>query len=71
LERKLVKPRDFERVLGKKLKLALRQPINGRIQLEGKLKQIAESVLEIETPSGELLNVPLDQVQKAALKFDW
>ncbi len=71
LERKLVKPRDFERVLGQKLKLALRQPVNGRTQLEGKLKQVAEGVLDLEGPSGELLNVPLDQVQKATLKFDW
>jgi ribosome maturation factor RimP len=71
LERKLVKPRDFERVLGKKLKLALRQPLEGRNHLEGKLKQIAEGVLDVETASGEHLKVPLDQVQKAALKFDW
>jgi ribosome maturation factor RimP len=71
LERKLVKPRDFERVLGKKLKLALRQPIGGRTQVEGKLKRIAEGVLDLETSPDELLNVPLDRVQKATLKFDW
>jgi ribosome maturation factor RimP len=71
LERKLVKPRDFERVLGKKLKLALRQPINGRTQMEGQLKRIAEGVLDLETSSGELLNVPLGQLQKATLKLDW
>ncbi len=71
LERKLVKPRDFERVLGKKLKLSLREPIAGRTHLEGRLKHIAGGVLDVEAPSGELLNVPLDRVQKATLKFDW
>ncbi len=71
VERKLVKPRDFERVLGQKLKLALRQPVNGQTHLEGRLKQIAEGALDLEAPSGELLHVPLDQVQKATLKFDW
>jgi ribosome maturation factor RimP len=71
LERKLVKPRDFERVLGKKLKLTLQQPIEGQTHLEGRLKQIAEGVLDVETSPGELLNVPLDQVKKASLKFDW
>jgi ribosome maturation factor RimP len=71
LERNLVKPRDFERVLGKKLKLALRQPIEGRTQMEGKLTHVAEGMLDLEKASGELLHVPLDQVQKATLKFDW
>jgi ribosome maturation factor RimP len=71
LERNLVKPRDFERVLGKKLKLALRQPIGGRTQMEGKLTHVAEGMLDIEKVSGELLHVPLYPVQNATLKFHW
>jgi len=71
VDRKLSKARDFERVVGQKLKLAFRQPVNGQIRLEGQLKEFADGVLGIETPAGELLHVPLDQVQKANLKFEW
>lgn len=71
LERKLVKLRDFERVLGKRLKLALKKPIEGQTQIEGRLTHIAEDALDLEKSSGELLHISLDQVQKATLKFDW
>ncbi len=71
LDRKLTKPRDFERVVGQKIKVAVHQPIRGQTRFEGQLKELACGVLEIETPSGELLQVPLEQVQKANLKFEW
>lgn len=71
VERKLAKPRDFERVVGQKVKLALHQPIAGQTRLEGKLKEFAAGVLSLEVGSGEHLRVPLEQVQKANLKFEW
>jgi ribosome maturation factor RimP len=70
VDRRLVKPRDFERVVGQKVKLVFRQPFAGQVRAEGRLKEIADGVLAIETPDGEL-RVPLDQVQKANLKFEW
>jgi ribosome maturation factor RimP len=71
VERKLSKPRDFERVLGQKIRVAVRQPIAGQVRLEGKLARFAQGVLELETQAGQLVHVPLDQVQKANLKFEW
>lgn len=71
VERKLSKPRDFERVLGQKIKLAVHQPIEGQTRLEGRLKEFTGGVLQLETSGGGLLHVPLDQVQKANLKFEW
>jgi ribosome maturation factor RimP len=71
LERKLSKPRDFERVVGQSVKLALREPVEGQNRWEGRLKQVADGVLELETADGGQLHIPLIQVQKANLKFEW
>jgi ribosome maturation factor RimP len=51
--------------------VAVRQPIAGQVRLEGKLARFAQGVLELETQAGQLVHVPLDQVQKANLKFEW
>lgn len=71
VDRKLSRPRDFERVVGQKIRLAIREPIEGQTRFEGKLALFAEGTLEIETASGHLVQVPLEQVQKANLKFEW
>ncbi len=70
-ERRLSTPRDFERVVGKKLKLVLVQPHQGQSSLEGRLKEISAGVLALEHADGDLLRIPLDQVRKANLKFEW
>ena len=71
VERKLSRPRDFERVVGQKIKVALRQPIDGQTWWEGQLQQLSDGVLAIQPASGQVLQVPLEQVQKANLKFEW
>ena len=71
VERKLSRPRDFERVVGQKVRVAVRQPIEGQIRFEGKLAGFANDTLEVETAPGHRIRVPLDQVQKANLKFEW
>ncbi len=71
VERKLAKPRDFERVVGQKIRLAVRQPIDGQTHFEGKLAGFADQTLQMETAPGQLVHVPLEHVQKANLKFEW
>jgi ribosome maturation factor RimP len=72
IERKLSKPRDFERVVGQKVRLAVQPPGENRRNLvEGRLAQIADGTLEVEVAPGNLVRIPLDTVQKANLKFEW
>jgi ribosome maturation factor RimP len=71
LERKLSKPRDFERVVGQKIRVGVQEPIEGQTRFEGKLSRFADEVLEVETGPGHTVRVPLRQVQKANLKFEW
>jgi len=71
VERNLSKPRDFERAVGQKLRLILREPLDGITRIEGKLAGFADAMLEIETKPGQLVRLPLERIQKANLKFEW
>jgi ribosome maturation factor RimP len=71
VERKLIKPRDFERFQGKKARIVLRQPLDGRSNWEGTLAGFAAGEITLETQPGQTIRFPLDQVQKANLKFEW
>jgi ribosome maturation factor RimP len=71
VERSLSKPRDFERVVGQKIRLAVRDPIEGQTRFEGRLARFADQALDLEVSPGRLLHVPLQAVHKANLKFEW
>jgi ribosome maturation factor RimP len=71
VERRLSKPRDFEKVLGQKIKLTTLEPVEGRTSLEGKLERVANGNLGLEIAPGNLVHIPLHQVRKANLKFEW
>jgi ribosome maturation factor RimP len=71
VERKLLKPQDYERFRGKKAKLTLREPVEGRRNWEGVLAGFAEGSVQLETQPGQTMRFPFDQVQKANLKFEW
>ena len=71
VERKLSKPRDFERVVGQKIWLAFQRPGESRTSLEGKLAHFANGTLELEVAPGKPVQIPLEAVQKAKLKFEW
>jgi ribosome maturation factor RimP len=71
VERRLSKPRDFEKAVGQKIKLTTLEPVAGRTILEGKLEQVADGNLDVEIAPGNLVHIPLHQVRKANLKFEW
>ena len=71
LDRKLSKPRDFERVIGQKVRLSLREPLDGLKSFDGTLAAFSDNVLDIETAPGSTRRVPLEKVQKANLKLEW
>jgi ribosome maturation factor RimP len=71
LERKLLKPQDYQRFQGKKANLTLREAVNGRRHWDGTLAGLEEGQVLIETAPGETMRFPLVQVQKANLKFEW
>jgi ribosome maturation factor RimP len=70
-ERKLSKTRDFERVIGEKIRVSLREPIDGTKSCEGKLSGVEDDTLVIEPLPGQVVRIPLAKIQKANLKFEW
>ncbi len=71
LERKLIKATDFERFVGRKAKVVLREPVEDKRRWEGVLAGISEGMVALEPSAGKLIHFPLTQIQKANLKFEW
>src|SRR5690349_16310398 len=71
VERKLSKPKDFERFVGKKAKITLREPVENQRHWEGKLAGYSQGIVALEPSEGKIIHFPLAQVQKANLKFEW
>ncbi len=71
VERKLAKPRDFERFIGQKIKVALREPIDGQRRWEGTLAAFEEDQITLEFAPSKNIRFQLSQVEKANLKFEW
>jgi ribosome maturation factor RimP len=71
VERKLTKPREFERFVGRKVKVVLRQPVENQRHWVGALTGFAEGIVTLEPSPGKSVQFPLDQVEKANLKFEW
>jgi ribosome maturation factor RimP len=71
LERKLLKPQDYQRFQGQKATLEIRKMVDGRRNWEGTLAGFSDGMISLETQPGEIRQFPFDQVKKANLKFEW
>src|SRR5271157_2991526 len=71
VERKLLKPQDYQRFQGRKARIALRDPVEGRRNWEGILAGFEDGEVALETGPRTTMRFPLDQIQKANLKFEW
>jgi ribosome maturation factor RimP len=71
VERKLTRPVDFQRFLGRKARVVLREPVENRRHWEGVLAGFQDGVLTLEPQPGRTLRLPLTQIERAHLKFEW
>jgi len=71
VERKLLKLKDYERFQGKKAKITLREPMEGRRNWEGTLAGIQDGLIRLDQERGDPVRFSFEQVQKANLKFEW
>src|SRR5580693_9119568 len=60
VERKLLKPQDYQRFQGKKAKITLRDAVEGRRTWEGALAGIENGDVALETAPGQTMRFPLD-----------
>ena len=70
IERALFTPRDYARFTGQLAKLVLREPMGKHKTLTGRLAGFADGVVALSVDD-ETFNVPLGQISKANLKFEW
>ena len=71
VERKLLKPEDYRRFQGKKARITLREPRDGRRNWEGTLAGLEDGSVALEAAAGTTMRFPLEAIQKANLKFEW
>ena len=71
LERKLSRPKDFERFAGQKARIVLREPVENQRNWSGTLIGYADGQITIEPSAGRQVRFPLAQIEKANLKFEW
>lgn len=70
VERKLKKAKDFERFVGQKVKVFLKEPVEGKKFFEGALQSFEDQTATVETSAGPV-RIPYEQIDRANLKFDW
>jgi ribosome maturation factor RimP len=73
VERKLTKPRDFERFRGHKVKIRLREPLENQKVWRGTLGSFDGSVIHLAAtaPVKTSLDIQLAQVERANVEFNW
>jgi ribosome maturation factor RimP len=71
VERKLSRLRDFEKCVGKRARISLREPVENQRYWEGVLAGVSGDVITMEPEPGKAVSFNLGQVTKASLKFDW
>lgn len=71
LDRPLFTPEHYTRFLGEKVKLRLRQPLDGRRKFAGRIDGVEGDVVRIIEDSGESHELTVDQIEKANLVPDY
>ena len=66
LDRKLVKPTDYERFAGKKARIKMRRPIDGRKQFTGRLEGCVDGAVSMNS-EGTLRRLRLEDIEQARL----
>jgi ribosome maturation factor RimP len=71
LDRKLVKESDYTRFGGKLARIQTRIPLNQQKVFRGRLQGLHDGKVRLESPSGDLMEIPLDVIKEARLEFEW
>lgn len=71
IERPLVKPADYERFVGRDVKVRLTEPIDGRRNFKGRIAGSAEHGFQLDLEEGGSTQIPFELVTQAKLVVDW
>ena len=62
---------DFRRVCGKKLEIAVIEPILNKLSLSGILKQVSDNEIVLDIRENNDVRVNLDNIKRARLEIRW
>lgn len=68
LDRPLITIEDFSRVQGRDIRVFLREPVNEKIEIAGKLDSLKEDKIVIDT-ADKKIEIPIDKINKAKQIF--
>ncbi len=71
LDRKLLKPADYERFRGRKARIKLRHPQEGRSNFVGWLAELDQGQVSLEVEGGAKVRFPLEEVVTARLVVEF
>lgn len=71
VDRPLVKPADYQRFLGSKVKIELKEPIEKSRRFTGRLAAFDGERIKLEIDADKTMDVPLGAINKANLKYEW
>ena len=71
LNRPLRKENDFIRSIGKMVKLKMSTPINRRRNFTGRLANVTEGMISLLVDDNNLVELPLKEIDKARLKYEF
>jgi ribosome maturation factor RimP len=71
LDRRLIKPIDFQRFTGRKIKIQLKASRAGRRRFEGLLLGLEEGKIKVETESAGRLEVSPEEIERVNLVPEW
>jgi ribosome maturation factor RimP len=69
LDRKLSRPKDFERFAGSRVKLMTREPVNGNRHFEGRLEGFRDGRLFLDLSSSRKSRRSAESPQKVEIEF--
>ena len=67
LDRKLLKPGDYQRFAGRRVKIVLKAAREGRRRFEGRLLGIDQETIQLDTGNGQIVSIGYPEVEKANL----
>lgn len=71
LDRPLKKHEDYQRALGKAVRLKLANPLDGQWVATGVLRDVRADAVTIEGEESGLRTIPFDGIKQARLEIEW
>lgn len=71
LDRKLLKPSDYQRFAGRLVKVVLRGPRQGPRRFQGRLLGMEEERVQVDTGEGQVVQFGYDEIEKANLVVEF